>query len=169
MKKLLLFASMAAILSFATVPTQTEAAGILPCGIDNGRGGGADNIAGDNKIGSGEACGFCDIFQLANNAIVFFLFPAPDLNNGFAVVPLLATFFLVLGGFYILIAAGRPNLQERGKTIVTAVVIGLLIVYTAWVLLNTVLTSFGVAKWTGFVDNPDTAAQEGWWQIQCGN
>jgi hypothetical protein len=111
-------------------------------------------------------CGFCDIFKLITGIINFFVLPPPA---GFGVVPLIATLLILVGGFYILIAAGRPNLQSQGKSIITAVAIGLLIVYIAWVVVNSILTFLGVAQWTGLTDNKETPdIIEGWWQITCG-
>jgi len=74
---------------------------------------------------------------------------------------------LIIGGFYLLIAGGSPELFAKGKSVLTAVVIGLVIVFVAWVFLNTFLDAIGVAKWTGLMDNPDTPEVEGWWKIQC--
>jgi hypothetical protein len=142
-------------LLFSAVPLTADA-GIVQCGIENNAG------VIENP------CGFCDIFKLINNIVIFFLVPSPAVNGGFAVVPLIATLLILAGGFYILIAAGRPNMQSQGKSIITAVVIGLLMVYSAWVIVNSILTFLGVAQWTGLTDNPATTGEiEGWWQIQC--
>ena len=94
------------------------------------------------------------------------------MNNGFAVVPLLATLFILIGGFYILLVGGSPTeifkdtgakgnivALKKGKDIITAVIVGLLVVYVAWVAVNSILTSLGVAQWTGLGE---------WWQIKCG-
>ncbi len=120
----------------------TANAGIVQCGIT-----------------PDDPCEFCDIFKLINNIIIFFLVPSPAVNNGFAVVPLIATLLILVGGFYILIAAGRPDAQTQGKNIITAVVIGLLVVYIAWIVINSILTFLGVAEWTGLLQ---------WWDITCG-
>jgi hypothetical protein len=134
-------------LLFSAVPLTADA-GIVQCGIT-----------------PDDPCGFCDIFKLITGIINFFVLPPPA---GFGVVPLIATLLILVGGFYILIAAGRPNLQSQGKSIITAVAIGLLLVYIAWVVVNSILTFLGVAQWTGLTDNKETPdIIEGWWQIQC--
>lgn len=138
-------------LLFSAVPLTTDA-GIVQCG--------GFNINPDGSVGSKQPdCGFCSIFQLINNIVIFFLVPSPSVNNGFAVVPLLATLLILVGGFYILIAAGQPERQKTGKDIITAVVIGLLVVYIAWIVINSILTFLGVAEWTGLLQ---------WWDIKCG-
>lgn len=128
-------------LIFSSVPLTADA-GIVQCGIT-----------------PDDPCEFCDIFKLINNIIIFFLVPSPSVNNGVAVVPLLATLLILVGGFYILVAAGNPETQSKGKTIITAVVIGLLVVYIAWVVVMSILSFLGVAPWTGLLK---------WWDIKCG-
>ncbi|MBI2123708.1 MAG: hypothetical protein HYU04_00430 [Candidatus Wildermuthbacteria bacterium] len=145
-------------LLFSAVPLTADA-GIVQCG--------GFNINPDGSVGSKQPdCNFCSVFQLITGIINFFVLPPPA---GFGVVPLIATLLILVGGFYILIAAGRPNLQSQGKSIITAVVIGLLVVYIAWVVVNSILTFLGVAQWTGLTDNKETPdIIEGWWQIRCG-
>lgn len=141
-------------LLFSAVPLTADA-GIVQCGTS-----------------TTSPCTFCDIFKLINNIIIFFLVPSPSVNNGFAVVPLLATLFILIGGFYILIAGGSPVevfqatgakgsplTLKQGKAILGTVVTGLLIVYIAWIVVSSILTSLGVAEWTGLLH---------WWDITCG-
>jgi len=158
-------------LLFSVVPLTAEA-GIVQCGA------GKDDPT--TNVNESKPCEFCDIFKLINNIVIFFLFPSDEINNGFAVVPLLATLFILIGGFYILIAGGSPVevfkdtgakgsplALKQGKAILGAVVTGLLIVYIAWVVVMSILSFLGVAAWTGLTDNPATPEIEGWWQIQC--
>ena len=95
------------------------------------------------------ACGVCHLFRLLNNIINWVLF---------VIVPIIAPIFIVIGGIYLLIARGNPEMFSKGKSILTAVVIGLIIVYTAYVALSTILTSLGVFEWTGL---------QTWWQSPC--
>jgi len=111
--------------------------GLVPCGIGNPDDPGY------------VACGLCHVFQLTNNIINWVLL---------VIIPIIAPIFLVIGGIYLLVARGDPGMFTKGKDVLTATVIGLIIVYTAWVLLSTVLTFLGVANWTGLGS---------WWQIAC--
>jgi len=95
-------------------------------------------------------CGFCHIFVLINNILSFVLTCA---------VPIVGAIMLVLGGFMFLLAAESPDKVENAKKIIKAVVIGIVIIFVAWVFLNSFLTSIGVSEWTGL--------NEGWWNIQC--
>lgn len=94
-----------------------------------------------------ENCQLCHLFTLINNIIQWVLT---------IFVPVVAPIFFVIGGLYLLVARGNPETYGKGKTVLTATVIGLIITYAAWVLLNTVLTSLGVAQWTGLGT---------WWQL----
>ena len=74
------------------------------------------------------------------------------------IIPIIAPIFIVIGGIYLLIARGDPTRFTQGKNVLTAAIIGLIIVYTGWVVLMTILNSLGVAPWTGLGS---------WWQIEC--
>ena len=149
MKKLGI-ASLLLFIVFTIIPLQTDA-GLVQCGL-------AQDDLKTTEVIESKSCDFCDISKLVINIYNFLVFPTST-NNGFAVVPLLATLLILVGGFYILIAAGRPNEQSKGKSIITAVVIGLLIVYIAWVVVMSILQFLGVAEWTGLLH---------WWDIKCG-
>ena len=141
MKKLVIFGLLlAVVLSFAPMFSYAQE-GLVPCGE------------------TGNPCQLCHLFQLISNVLNWVLF---------IIIPIVAPIFLVIGGIYLLIARGDPGMFTKGKDILTATVIGLIIVYVAWVVLMTILSFLGVASWTGLVDNPLTPEKEGWWQIQCG-
>jgi len=133
--QILLIVPFLIALFFSLTPSQAWAAcpteGIVPCGT------------------SDCPCQFCHIFVLINNIINFILT---------RLVPIAAGLMLIIGGFYFLIAGPDPGKISQAKSIVTAVVIGIVVVFVAWVFLNTFLTTIGVATWTG-LDN--------WWEIAC--
>jgi len=107
---------------------------------------------------SGNTCYFCHIFVLLDNIINFILT---------CLTPIFAGFMIIIGGIYLLIAGASPELFDKAKKALTGAVIGLVIIFVAWVFLNTFFTYIGVAKWTGFLDDPDTPEKEGWFEIQC--
>lgn len=137
MKKLVIVGLLFAVaLSFTPLLSFAQG-GLVPCGVGN---------PGDPGY---VACGLCHLFQLVNNIINLVMF---------TFIPIIAPIFIVIGGIYFLIGRGSPETYTKGKTVLTATVVGLIIVYTAWVLLNTMLTFLGVASWTGLGN---------WWQIEC--
>ncbi|MBI2042483.1 MAG: hypothetical protein HYT21_01950 [Candidatus Nealsonbacteria bacterium] len=95
-----------------------QAAGLVPCG------------------GSGEpACNVCHFFQLINNLIYGFLF---------RIVPVIAALMFVVGGVMLLFAGAKPDLLNKAKSVITATVIGLLLIFGAWLIVNTILQKLGI-------------------------
>jgi len=140
---LLLFISLVPVQAFAGCEGP-----IVPCGtewIDN-----PDSSPGEPAKICINPCNLCHIFELLNNVLAFVLT---------CLVPIAATIMLVWGGFYFLVSGAKPTDVNKAKRIVTAAVVGLVIIFVAWMFLNTFLTSIGVAEWTGL--------EEGWWDIQC--
>ena len=103
-------------------------------------------------------CEFCDFFVLFDNIIDFLLIPCA-LNSGAAIVPLLAALMIVVGGGMYILSAGNPAMISRAKSLFIAVVIGLVVIYGAWIFVNTFLMLIGAADWEGF--------GRGWWKIPC--
>jgi len=94
---------------------------IVPCGGDN-------------------PCQFCHIFVLLANIINFVLT---------CLVPIIAGLMLIIGGLYLLAAGANPQTLNQAKSVITAAVIGLVIIFLAWVFLNTILDFMGIQEWTG--------------------
>jgi len=133
MKKIIFSFLLFFVLASATflfVPAETNAQdGLVPCG-----GEGQDE------------CNFCHIFALAYNLVRFVLVPDANLNNGIAIVPLLATILLAIGGFFFLTSAGSGPRLEKAKQIITATIVGVFIIYGAWIFVSLLLDTFGFAQ-----------------------
>jgi hypothetical protein len=71
-------------------------------------------------------CTFDDFFDLINRLIDFILFQF---------VPPLAILWFVFGGVTMMTASGDPSKIEKGKKMITYGVIGVLLVYSAWLLV----------------------------------
>ena len=126
---------------FVFTPFQgAQAEGLVPCG-------------GEDE----NPCEPCHLLELGSNVITFLLVPS-TFNNWFAIVPLLAGLLLALGGFFFLISGTNLARLEQGKQIIKATVVGLIIIYTAWLFLSLLLSALDMNDWTGL----DT-----WWQIEC--
>lgn len=131
------------LLFLAFTPNLTQAAGLVPCG------------------GKGEVpCQLCHFFVMFDNIIDFLLLPPPA---GGGIVLGIAALMIAIGGFmYIFAYVGGvekgPSMISQAKSLFTAVVIGLIIIYGAWSVLSTYFMFIGVANWTGLQD---------WWQIPC--
>jgi len=133
MRKILLiiFSGLLLFSFFSLVQAQEE--GLVPC-----------DLTGPNR------CTFCHLFVLFDNIVDFLLL---------RIIPVLTALMIAVGGFMYVISQGKPETLSRVKSLFTNIVIGLAIVYGAWVIVNTFLMIIGVQGWTGL--------REGWWQINC--
>lgn len=117
------------------VASPVLAAGLVPCG------GGSPE----------PPCQLCHFFVMGQGIVNFLLF---------TIVPPLAVLMVVVGGGMFILGSGYdPSLINKGKSVLTSVAIGLLIIYGSWVLVNTFFVMIGLADWTGLAS--------GWWQINC--
>lgn len=102
--------------------------------------------------GYGRQCQLCDIFIVFDNIVKFLLIPTPSLNGGFPLVPLVAVLMIIIGGFMYIIAfmgGSDGSMISRAKSLFFGVAIGLVLIYGAWVIINTVLFALG-ARNAGF-------------------
>jgi len=127
--KLIVFSLL--IILFCT-PILTSAAGLVPCG------------------GPGEsACTTCDLLVLTQNVLEFALKMAFLIIIG----------FIVYGGFRWIFSLGKEENLKAGQQIITNAIIGLVIILTAWIIVNTV---FWTIKQMGGDDYTGT-----WFHIEC--
>ena len=98
-------------------------------------------------------CQFCHFFVMAKAVLDFIV----------EIVLVVGVLMLVIGGgmfiFGPLIAPGNPKLVSQAQKLMTSVVIGLIIIFGAWIFVNTFFLLIGVADWTGL--------REGWFIIDC--
>lgn len=76
---------------------------------------------------------------------------------------------IVIGGFMYVFAylgaipggagQGGPALLSRAKSLFTYTIVGLIVIYASWLIINVFFDVIGVADWTGL--------REGWWRINC--
>ena len=82
-------------------------------------------------------------------------------------IPPLAVLIFIITGIILYQAGSNPEKTKLARTITISVLIGLLLIYGGWMIINSVLISIGVADWTGLADDPATPQKEGWFQIKC--
>lgn len=102
--------------SFALLPLITTAA-LVPCGTS-----------------TTHPCTWCDLMQLITNVINFLIY---------IVIPLAAV-MIVVGGIMIMTAGGSTTRLAKGKEIVTAAVVGLLIALLSWLIIDTIIKIIAV-------------------------
>ena len=77
----------------------------------------------------------------------------------FKIVLPVASLLSVIGGMMFLFYTEDPEKAKKGKSILTSVVIGVVVIFAAWLIINSFFMAIGVAEWTGL--------KEGWFQINC--
>jgi type IV secretory pathway VirB2 component (pilin) len=140
-RKNLLALSLLAVLFFSSLPGFAQAR-LVPCGLD------ADDPLTTN-FDESEPCQLCHIFVLFDNIVDFILFE---------VVPLLAVLMIVIAGVILMTASDNPANVNKTKEVLKAVIIGLVLIYGAWFLINLFFLAIGLADWK---------MNEGWFNYPC--
>ncbi len=124
--------------------------GLVPCGKEVYIGGSWEGEECVSGVPTFIRCQFCHFFVMLDEMIDFVLFK---------IVPPIAILMLVIGGVMFFAAAGSPEKLGTAKKLITSVVIGLIIIFAAWIIIDLFFSLIGVAEWTGL--------QEGWFTINC--
>jgi len=119
--------------------------GLVPCG--------KKAPTGDESQEVTMPCQFCHFFVMFKGII--------DWIIG-VIVPLIAVLMLVVTGFMFFTSVGNPSTMGKAKTMITSIVIGLVLIYGAWMIVNTILTFPGFVnfQFQGFDFTK-------WFQIDC--
>jgi len=111
-------------------------------------------IVPETCIGGGPlACGSCELLQLSQNVINFFIF--------LAVV--IAILMFVYAGFLYITAAGSPDKISRAHKIFWTVFIGFIIVLSAWLFVDFLMKTF-----VGTESEQTQKLGRPWAKILCG-
>jgi hypothetical protein len=104
------------------LPLMSSAAGLVPCGGE-----------------SEPACQFCHLFAMFQKIIdfvlVYLVFPA-------------ATLLIIIGGIRFFLYAENPEEVEKAKSMLTATIIGLVIIFSSWLVVGLFLTAVGLSTFT---------------------
>ncbi|MBA4320262.1 MAG: hypothetical protein C0412_17845 [Flavobacterium sp.] len=122
-------------LLFSLIPNKSQAAGLVPCGGE-----------GENP------CTLCDFFVLLDRVIDFFILPP------YGIVFIIAVLMMLVGGIMFYFGGFDPGTLQKAQNLFKNVVIGLIIIYGAWLFINFFFQVIGVNEWTGL---------KTWWQINC--
>ena len=95
------------------------------------------------------SCHFCHFFVMFKEILDFVLWKL--------VFPL-AVLLIVIGGMMFLFAGEDPKWIATATNLFKSVIISLLIIFSAWLLINLFFMVIGVADWTGL---------KKWWEINC--
>ncbi|PIS38906.1 MAG: hypothetical protein COT34_01230 [Candidatus Nealsonbacteria bacterium CG08_land_8_20_14_0_20_43_11] len=89
----------------------------------------------------------------------FFVLFQRILNFVTVLAIIISTLAFTIGGFLLLTGGGNPGNVSKANKIFQDTAIGLVIMFSAWVITNTLFLFIGVATWTGL--------QGGWFVIEC--
>ncbi len=109
--------------------------GFVKCGPGIG-------VENDTRHGYDEELGYipctlCDLFVLFNNVLMYFLS---------FVVPTVAVILFVYGGIKFYSAAGDPGKVSEGMGILKSTIYGLIIIYSAWIVVEAFLNAVGAKQ-----------------------
>jgi len=94
-------------------------------------------------------CTVCHLFLMLNDIVKFIMF---------TIAPPLAVLMLIVGGAMFFFAGGSPDKIEGAKKIIGSVFIGLLIIFCAWVIVNTIFAKTGLIETESILH---------WYDISC--
>jgi len=114
MKKLFLLVTSLCLLSIIFIPVLASADGLVPC--------------------TGANCTICSFFQMLANIYDFIVK---------MIATPLAVIALSVGGIMMMVSSGNPNLASNGKKVIYAAIIGLLLVWCSWLIIDFVLQTIG--------------------------
>ncbi len=120
--------------------------GLVPCGKSEKGPGESDEVT--------NPCEFCHLFVMLDGIIDFVLFN---------ILPPVVVLMMVIAGIMFFFAGGNPTLLLQAKKLITSVVIGVVIIFSAYLIIGTVLTVVGVQSWTTL----DTWLDDGVFIIDC--
>lgn len=89
---------------------------------------------GTDSFGSQSPCGLCQIFELISNIFKFI---------AFSLTPPIAGLLILVAGVLFLTSAGSEKRVEQAKEVFKNLVIGLIIVYVSFLLVNTLINVIG--------------------------
>jgi hypothetical protein len=133
--------------------------GLVPCGKDVVIGvqlnekGEVVFDEGGHPIGGSKGyitCQLCHFLVMVDNMVKFVMV---------WIVPLIAVAMFAIAGIMLYTAGGSRDRVNRAKDLFKAVVIGLAIIYGAWLLVTVTLFLIGVEEWTGLTS--------GWYKVHC--
>jgi len=104
----------------------------------------------DTPYDETQPCQLCHFFVMTDKILDFVFL---------RLVPAIAVLMLLIGGIMFFFAGGNPQTLSQAKSVITATVMGLVIIFAAWLIVNTFFGMIGVASWTGL--------QGGWFSINC--
>ncbi|MBU1166923.1 pilin, partial [Patescibacteria group bacterium] len=119
-------------------PSATSIAAAVSCDRDTKRGILTAGVS--NRCMNCGECNMCDIMNVAIGVGKWIV----------SLIGLVAVFFIAYAAFLYITSMGNPEKAKAAKSSVTAAIVGLIIVFSSWALVNTITVAFGatnIGKW----------------------
>jgi hypothetical protein len=100
-------------------------------------------------------CNLCEILVVFINVA----------NGILTIVAILALVFFIWGAGYLMLSQGNEEMVSKGKGIIRATIVGTIIVFIAWQLMNTVVLVVANQSIFAPQDNPETWSPLAWYSI----
>jgi hypothetical protein len=143
MKKIKFFYTFI-FLALIFLPNFSFAAGLVPCGTTE----------------SGTMCTMCDLIVGMNNII----------NYVFTIAGIAAIVAIFVGAFMYIFSGASPALAEKGKNAITNALVGIILVVSAWLMVNYAMKVIGVGKaGTENTKGITEVLGKGWNKFECKN
>lgn len=98
-------------------------------------------------------CQFCHIFVMLDEILDFVI----------STILIIAVLLVVVAGFLFIIPGKiSPEAFSKAKEILQGVALGLVIIFAAWIIVNTIFTFLGLAEWVLKFTGPGK-----WFRIKC--
>ncbi|NQU82352.1 MAG: hypothetical protein HQ539_00145 [Parcubacteria group bacterium] len=132
--------------------------GIVPCGKDVIIGGSGDTLIVDNRcVGTDKRvvqCQLCHSFIMIDGIIDYVLI---------SIIPYVTVLMIVIGGIMFYFGGAKPELLGKSKTLFKGVLIGLVLIYGAYMIVGIFLSVLGAAK----VNPIEDTFVDGVFKINC--
>lgn len=141
MKKITFAVFFCLVFMFFMIPQPANAAaGLVSCGLSSQDKPETPEVEG--------MCTTCDILKMVKTVIDFVTF---------TVTPIVATLLILIAGFILILGGASPEIIGTGKKMFTNTIIGVVIIYSSFMIANFFIKSFA-GDW-------DTA--KSWFKLDC--
>lgn len=146
-------------------PVTVKYDGLIPCGrcvgLEPGLGGKEDSICQQKwgtKYPHDVPCTICHVFILGQNILNELIFK---------IVPLVGALIAVWAGFRMILERGNPTEWNKAKQMLWYVFLGVLIIYGAWIIVNTILVATGFLRAEIPIELGKIIKVADWFKINC--
>jgi len=136
MKKLFLLVALSYLLVIIAIPFLANAQTIVPQTCSIGEPKECCNPTHGSPCLDDPSCP-CGINSFFDMLINIYDFIVKDIATPLAIIA------LIIGGALMMLSGGNPSLMGKGKTILFAAIIGLVLVFASWVIIDSILKIIG--------------------------